>query len=132
MEGQSIEIKIKKKPSHRKRFSRGGFNQVMLNDKTRSILDIIKSLMPEKECKNHNIDYGELKSILYSLKKQLSKNDNEDSIISFNNVIIFLVKQFLKKDIEYKIKSYSYEFPTKKVSSTYATKTKSRSYSFEN
>ena len=65
------------------------------------------------------------------LKNLVSKIENKNYEPSYNDVIKFLIKDYLKKDSEYKTKSLSYTFPTKKVSTTYTKKTKSSSYSFE-
>jgi len=87
--------------------------------------------MPKEECKNHKINHNELKLTLYSFNELIYNYQKADFSFSYNDIVIFLVKQFLKKVNEYKTKSLSYTFPTKKVSTTYTKKIKSSSYSFE-
>jgi len=92
-----------RKKSHRKRFSRHRFTNIIINNDLKLILDTFKKLVKGKENKNYNISYSD--------------------------VIIYLIKKFLEKDLEYDIKSYAFNFPTRKTSFT--TETKSFSFNFE-
>jgi len=92
-----------RKKSHRKRSSRYRFTNIIINNDLKSILDTFKKLVKEKENKNYNISYGD--------------------------VIIYLIKKFIEKDLKYDIKSYAFNFPTRKTSFT--TETKSFSFNFK-
>ena len=99
-------MEVKSVKSHRRRFSRHRFNQIMLNDDTISILESFKYLVPRKANKKYPI--------------------------SFNDVIIFLIKELMKNKLKYKIKSYSVNYKTKNVSTKFTTPIKSVSYNVEN
>ena len=91
-----------RKKSHRKRFSRYRFTNIIINNDLKSILDTFKKLVKERENKSYDISYSD--------------------------VIIYLIKKFVEKDLKYNIKSYSFNFPTKKTS--FITETKSFSLNF--
>ena len=89
--------------SHRKRFSRHRFTNIIINNDLKSILDTFKKLVKERENKNYNISYGD--------------------------VITYLIRKLLEKNLEYNTKSYAINFPTRKTSFT--TETKSFSFNFD-
>ena len=88
--------------SHRQRYSRRRFNQIMISDDLRSLLDGLKTFVAIGQRKKHRISYSD--------------------------VIIYLIKKLLEKDLKYNTKSYSFNFPTRKTSFT--TETKSFSFNF--
>ena len=92
-----------RKKSHRKRFSRHSFTNIIINNDLKSILDTFKKLIKEKENKNYNISYSD--------------------------VIMYLVRKLLEKNLEFNTKSYSFNFPTRKTS--FITETKSFSFNFD-
>lgn len=87
MEGQSIEIKIKKKPSHRQRFSRRRFTNIMIS------------------CK--------LKSKLGSLKFIVKKKLNASWKVSYADVISFLIEELENAPLSYPVNKFSIKYPTK-------------------
>jgi len=99
MRKKSNEVK-----SHRKRFSRCRFINIIINNDLKIILDTFKEIVANKENKNYKVSY--------------------------NDVIIYLIKEFLKKELYFKTKSFSLNFPTQTTS--FRTKTKSFSFNFEN
>ena len=101
MTKKSHEVK-----SHRQRYSRYRFSNVIINNKLKNILDMLKNLVSKIENKNYEPSY--------------------------NDVIKFLIKDYLKKDSEYKTKSFSFTTPTRNTSFTHIRKTKSTSFTFEN
>ena len=92
------------KKSHRKRYSRTTHTNIMLDRKLKSLLDDFKVIIREKQNKEFNPSY--------------------------NDVIIYLVIQFLKKELYFMTKSFSFNFPIKQTS--FVTETKSFSLNFEN
>jgi len=92
-----------RKKSHRKRFSRHRFTNIIINNNLKSILDTFKKFLKERENKNYNISYSD--------------------------VITYLIKKRLEKDLGDNTKSYSFKFPTRKTSFT--TETKSFSFIFD-
>lgn len=92
--------------SHRQRYSRHRFNQIMISDNLRSSLDDLKKLVAIRQHKNHRI--------------------------SFNDVIIFLIKELMKNELKYKIKSYSVNYKIKNVSTKFTIPIKSVSYNVKN
>ena len=91
------------KKSHRKRYSRKSHTNIMVNRKLKSILDNFKLIIIKKE------------------KKEF--------IPSYNDVIIYLAKQYLKKELNYVTKNFSLNFATRKTSFRIPT---SYSFNFEN
>ena len=92
-----------RKKSHRKRFSRHNFTNIIINNDLKSILDTFKKLIKERDNKNYNISY--------------------------NDVITYLIRKPLEKNLEYNTKSYAINFPTRKTS--VITETKSFSFNFD-
>ncbi len=88
--------------SHRQRFSRRRFNQIMISDDLRSLLDGLKEFIAIEQRKKYRVSYSD--------------------------VIIYLIKKFVEKDLKYNIKSYALNFPTRKTS--FITETKSFSLNF--
>ena len=89
--------------SHRQRYSRRRFNQIMISDDLRSLLDGLKEFVAIGQRKKHRISYSD--------------------------VIIYLIKKLLEKELKSNTKSYSLNFPTRKTSLT--TETKSFSFNFD-
>lgn len=92
------------KKSHRKRHSRKNHTNIMLSRKLKSLLDDFKLIIREKE--------------------------NKEFIPSYNDVIIYLIIQFLKKEFYFMTKNFSFNFPTKQTS--FVTETKSYSFNYKN
>ena len=70
-----------------------------------------------------------MKSILDTFKKLVKEKENKNYNISYSDVIIYLIKKFVEKDLKYNIKSYALNFPTRKTS--FITETKSFSFNFD-
>jgi len=71
-----------------------------------------------------------LKSLLDDFKLIIHEKENKEFIPSYNDVIIYLIIQFLTKEFYFMTKSFSFNFPTKQTS--FVTETKSYSLNFEN
>jgi len=70
-----------------------------------------------------------LKSILDNFKLIVFEKEKKKFIPSYNDVIIYLAKQYLKKELNYVTKNFSLNFATRKTS--FRTPT-SYSFNFEN
>ena len=94
---------MKEVKSHRQRFSRHRFNQIMISDDLRSLLD--------------------------GLKKFVAIGRRKEYRVSYSDVIIYLIKKLLEKELKSNTDSYSFNFPTRKTS--FITETKSFSFNFD-
>jgi len=74
----------------------------------------------------------DLRSSLDDLKKLVAIRQRKNHRISFNDVIIFLIKELMRNELKYKIKSYSVNYKMKNVSTKFTIPIKSVSYNVEN
>jgi len=87
---------MKEVKSHRQRYSRRRFNQIMISDDLRSLLDGLKTFVAIGQREKHHVSYSD--------------------------VIIYLIKKLLEKELKSNTNSYSFNFPTRKTSLTAETK----------
>jgi len=83
---------------------RKNFCQIMISNELKADFDWIKQFVPMT---NLNFD------------------------VTNPEALTFLIKEFMKNELKYKIKSYSVNYKTKNVSTKFTTPTKAVSYNFE-
>ena len=85
-------------------YNKEKFSQIMINKVIKKQLDSLKTIIPHKK----------------------------DETFSYGEVIIFLIKELMKNELKYKIKSYSVNYKTKNVSTKFIVPIKSVSYNIKN